>query len=98
MHFFFACVLNGGVGKPLMQLLGDLGLNPQKEQLLFVKIRWYLVVLRGLVYERVELLAVTCKLKLPTLPAQGMEDGKGDVSWEKRDSWKLQTDRFSQTI
>ena len=46
-------------------------------------------------YERVELLAVMCKLKLP---AWRMEDGKGDVSWEKRDSWKLQTDHFSQAI
>lgn len=49
-------------------------------------------------YERVELLAAVCKLKLPALPAQGMEDGKSDISQEKRNCWKLQTDHFSQTI
>lgn len=74
-----AYVFSGGVGKPIMQVLGDLGMNPPNERLPFVKIRWYLVVLRGLAYERVELLAVMCKLKLPTLPAEGMEDGKGDI-------------------
>lgn len=41
---FFLPVLSGGVGKPLMQVLDDLGMNPQNEQLLFVKIRWYLLI------------------------------------------------------
>lgn len=40
-------------------------------------------------YEGVELLAVMCKLKLLALPAQGMEDGKGDVRQEEKENLEI---------
>lgn len=55
-----------------------------------------MVIQRECEYGRAELLAVMCKPKLSLLPAQEMEDGKGDVRCGKRKFLGI-TDRLCLT-